>query len=83
MMPTLYSGNVVLVAAARPIIVGDMVLARHPYRASVVILKRVSEITDDGKLHLLGDNLAESTDSRAFGTVSVELIIGRVDSRLK
>ena len=63
--------------------VGDIILAEHPYKSSVKIIKRIAEIESDGKLQLIGDNPAQSTDSRTFGAVSIESIVGRVVCRLK
>ena len=83
MLPTLADGAKVLVDPKGYIVTGDVVLAEHPYKTGVKIVKRVSEIADDGRLTLSGDNPAESTDSRAFGTVSLESIIGKVTSKLK
>ena len=83
MTPTLSDGDRVLVDEKAYITIGDIVLAKHPYKSDVKIVKRVSEIADDGRLTLSGDNPAESTDSRAFGTVSLESIIGKVTSILK
>ncbi len=83
MAPTLTNGDVVLVKPGSKVTIGDIVLAAHPYRSSVNILKRVAAIGSDGALTLTGDNAAVSTDSRAFGSVSVESCIGRVVCRLK
>lgn len=83
MTPTLISGEVVLVRNMEKYIVGDIVLADHPYKTSVTVIKRIAHIDSDGALHLIGDNSAESTDSRTFGAVSIESIIGKVVCRLK
>ena len=81
MAPTLKDGDTVLVRPRADINVGDIVLADHPYRSSVTILKRVARIAD-GRVTLAGDNEAASTDSRTFGPVSIKSIIGRVECRL-
>lgn len=83
MVPTLADGDKVLVDEKGYISIGDIVLAKHPYKTDVKIVKRVSYIADDGRLTLTGDNPATSTDSRSFGTVSLESIIGKVTSKLK
>ena len=83
MAPALKSGAVVLIHRHAKIKSGDLVLAKHPYKSSVSILKRVAEIEPDGGLVLIGDNSLESTDSRTFGAVSIESIIGPVICRLK
>ena len=83
MLPTLTDGDRVLVANHVNIEVGDVVLAKHPYKMSVKIVKRISSVGDDGRLTLIGDNPDTSTDSRAFGTVSLESVIGKVTSKLR
>lgn len=83
MAPTLSGGDVVLVERCSTVKIGDIVLAQHPYKISVKILKRVAAIGEDGALTLTGDNATASTDSRTFGAVSVESCIGRVVCRLK
>jgi nickel-type superoxide dismutase maturation protease len=86
MRPTLSPGDHVLVdpCAYRRHSpgVGDLVLARHPYRRDVEMVKRVAASLPDGRYLLAGDNPAESTDSRTLGTVSGRLIRGRVVLRL-
>lgn len=83
MLPTLNDGDVVLIDPTNDISRGDIVVAQHPYKQSVKVLKRVSDIDADGRFHLTGDNPAESTDSRAFGTVSLEYVYGKAVCRLK
>jgi nickel-type superoxide dismutase maturation protease len=83
MSPTLNDGDTVLVDPKGDINPGDIVLADHPYKTSVTILKRVINIDADGGVTLVGDNNAGSTDSRTFGPVSIKSIVGRVECRLK
>ena len=58
MRPTLEPGDFVLVNERalndKTPAVGDLVLARHPFR-DLLIVKRVSQV-DDGRLSLRGDN---------------------------
>ena len=86
MAPLLQPGDEVLVdpraykqAAPR---VGDIVVSRHPYRADVRLVKRITAILKDGRCLLEGDNPSESTDSRSFGAVTPQQILGRVISRV-
>lgn len=57
--------------------VGDIVLARHPARRGVRMIKRVTEATDEDGYVLLGDNAEESTDSRTLGPFRRGDIVGR------
>lgn len=81
MLPTLAPNDEVLVALGRTVAVGDIVLARHPYRSDVHLLKRVGRVDAEGRLELIGDNPSESTDSRSFGLVSIDHVLGLVTSR--
>ena len=83
MLPTLKSGDAVLINKSAQPAVGNVVLAYHPFKLSVKIVKRVSDVGDDGSLTLAGDNPSESTDSRSFGTISARSVIGKVTCRLK
>ena len=82
MWPTLNEGDTVLVKPTRTAREGDIVLAKHPYKSSVKMVKRVAEILPDGALILKGDNPVESTDSRNFGSISKKDVVGRVVCRL-
>ena len=64
--------------------VDDIVVAQHPHRNSLTIVKRVREIREDGACFLIGDNSfpLESTDSHSYGFVASELILGQVTSGL-
>ena len=84
MRPTLVEGALVVVCACgtdrvRP---GDIVVARHPYRG-VHVVKRVAAVGAQGRLWLVGDAGDGSTDSRAFGAVSPERLVGRVTAVLR
>ncbi|HEV8574550.1 MAG TPA: nickel-type superoxide dismutase maturation protease, partial [Dehalococcoidia bacterium] len=58
---------------------GDIVLARHPGRPGVRMIKRVAERDGVGgaEYWLLGDNEGESTDSRTLGAFRRRDIVGR------
>ncbi|MFQ6044377.1 MAG: nickel-type superoxide dismutase maturation protease [Candidatus Poribacteria bacterium] len=85
MVPLLKPGDEVLVnpRAYRRVLPksGDIVVARHPYRKDLRLVKRVAEVFPDGRCFIKGDNPSESTDSRSFGTVTPEKILGQVTSR--
>jgi nickel-type superoxide dismutase maturation protease len=82
MLPTLKNGGEVLVKTGEKLQIGDIVIANHPFKKSVVIIKRIEKISTSGKLFLVGDNPSESTDSRSFGEISAESIIGKVVCKL-
>lgn len=84
MLPTLSPGEDVLVIPVETqtkISPGDIVICRHPLKRDIRMVKRVSEIFYDGGCYVLSDNTSEGSDSRSFGVVDRELIIGRVTSR--
>ena len=83
MMPTLDEDDVVLVKHSRRVRIGDVVLAQHPYKQSVKVLKRIAEVDDQGRYILTGDNPEESTDSRTFGSIGAADILGKVIGRLR
>lgn len=83
MSPTLVDRDLVLINPTAPAKTGDIVLAAHPYKRSVKILKRLTGFTDDGEMILNGDNPNDSTDSRTFGSVPRSNLIGVVTSRLR
>lgn len=85
MAPTLVSGDEVLIDPRayrhRAPAAGDVVVCLHPYQRDVRIVKRVARV-EDGRCTLTGDQPDESTDSRSFGTVAFDRILGRVTARL-
>ncbi len=85
MMPLLEPGDEVLVdpRAYRdsPPQVGEIVLAQHPFQPELKMVKRVASILEDGGCYLAGDNSLESSDSRSFGPVPPDRILGRVTGR--
>jgi nickel-type superoxide dismutase maturation protease len=83
MLPALKDGDAILIDPRGDLAEGDIVFANHPLQKSVKILKRVKNFTENGDLYLVGDNLKESTDSRAFGAVPLKYVIGKATCRLK
>lgn len=85
MLPVLKPGDRVFIdpSATAEFREGDIVLARHPFKQSVKIIKRIREITPEGRFFLVGDNLPESTDSRSFGAISRKDILGKAVCRQK
>jgi nickel-type superoxide dismutase maturation protease len=56
---------------------GDVVILRDPAEPGRLLLKRVSGRTYSGHIYVLGDNERESRDSRHFGAIPLQLILGR------
>lgn len=82
MAPALNPGDWIAVDIAayssRPPRRGHVVLARDPRDSQRTLVKRVGSVDIHGDTWLLGDNAASSTDSRTFGTVAPDAIVGRV-----
>lgn len=82
MTPTVSEGERVLVSRAsywfRSPRAGDLVVVRDPREPERLLLKRLDRRERDGAWLVLGDNADASTDSRAFGPVTRDAILGRV-----
>ena len=84
MQPTLEPGDRVLVRrlGRKPApSLESVVVTWHPQRSKLRLIKRLKSVEETG-LWLLGDNPAESTDSRQLGAVPSNLLIGEVVGRL-
>lgn len=82
MAPAFCDGDQVFVARLRThdtLAVGDVVVARHPFQ-KMLIIKRVEAIHDQ-RVTLAGSN-PQSSDSRSFGDVTCDRILGRVTIHL-
>ena len=85
MLPLLQPGDEVLVD--RRAYLGslpsleDIVVVSSPHRPQMRLIKRVVAIDERANCFVQGDNQAQSTDSRMFGWVAPQLILGRVTSR--
>lgn len=82
MSPTLEPGDWLLVDADAYVktvpAVGDLVLVPDPREASRLLVKRLAEVHEDGReLFVTGDAHDRSTDSRAFGSVTIDAVEGR------
>lgn len=86
MRPTLEPGDYVFVNEwayrFRPPTPGDLVVVRDPENPARFLVKRVSEATGATNVELVGDNRELSRDSREFGPVPLERIVGKVWLRL-
>ena len=78
MIPTLAPGERLLVRLDGPIVIGDIVVFK---RDSQFDVKRVLRIESDG-VFVQGDNDLVSTDSRSYGLIPFEDVLGTVIYRL-
>ena len=87
MRPTLEPGDYVLVNRwayrFRTPAPGDLVVTVDPEVPTRFLVKRVTEASRPHEVRLLGDNEAMSRDSRTFGPVDLDRIVGKVWLRLK
>lgn len=63
-------------------VAGDIVATNNPVTGNAIIKRVISALPGlaprEPSLFIMGDNAAESLDSRSFGLVPVESVIGRV-----
>ena len=81
MLPNYKEGDYLLINKLSKIKKGNAVVLKHP-KTNELILKRVSKIKD-GRYYVTGDNKKQSTDSRHFGAVERNSIIGKVLFHIK
>ncbi|HTX29236.1 MAG TPA: nickel-type superoxide dismutase maturation protease [Streptosporangiaceae bacterium] len=81
MEPGLRPGDWLLVRRTRRISPGQIVLARHPDRPDMLIVKRAARRVDGGWWLESDNQEAAAVDSRRFGPVPEALIEGRVRLR--
>lgn len=80
MEPGLVDGDFVLAAritADMELMVGDLVVARHPHQPDLQIIKRVSRL-DEAMVWIASDNPDQGTDSRQWGPVDNSHITAKV-----
>jgi nickel-type superoxide dismutase maturation protease len=82
MYPTLRHGDLLLVRYGAEPRAGDVAVLRHPFRQELLIVKRLAGRRESG-WWVLGDNPAAEGDSRSFGAVPRELLLGRVLGRYR
>jgi len=75
MAPSLREGACILVSIWGQIRLGDVVVFQHPSTGRDSV-KRVIHISRDGYF-VEGDNLTRSTDSRDFGLISRNSVVGK------
>lgn len=82
MEPAMASGEWWLVIRYRRYRLGQVVALRHPDRDDLLLVKRIVRQEPSG-YWVEGDNPSMSQDSRAFGIVPAERIIGRLVLRYR
>lgn len=82
MSPLLREGDEVLHRLDGVFDIGDVVVAHHPFKRDVMLIKQAVASDDHDRVRLVGTNPGQSTDSRSFGAVPRAAIVGRVTCRL-
>ena len=84
MLPTLQPGEEILLNpyAYRKSLprVDEIAVLAHPYYPDTIVVKRIVALDRDGRCFLLGDNQPESTDSRHWGGINYQDLLGRATS---
>jgi len=78
MVPTLAPGERLLVRYDGPIVLGDIVVFKH---ADQIDVKRIEHIETAG-LFVLGDNDLVSNDSRSYGLIAHQDVLGTIVMRI-
>ena len=80
MLPTISSGTTVLISSLPYFFtspkINDIVLVEDP-RTKRPLLKRITNVSPS-EYFVTGDNMEQSTDSRHFGAVARQHILGKV-----
>ncbi len=76
MEPSLKENDYLIMLRTRKFRVGDIIVLVHPYK-DFKIVKRVSGVSKK-ECFVTGDNKNVSEDSRSFGAVSLDNVIGRI-----
>ena len=82
MEETISEGDLITYKKINPkklgLVVGDIVVFSHPKIENKLIIKRIYKIHQN-KFDLRGDNSLSSTDSREWGLIELDLIVGKVE----
>lgn len=77
MLPTFRPGDRLVACRGVPLRAGRVVALRDPRGGSRLLVKRIASVSEAG-IDVRGDNTAASTDSRTFGPVRSDRIVGTV-----
>ncbi len=81
MSPLFLDGDILNVDSSayedKEVLAGDVIVFNHPFIKDFIMIKKVKEIIDS-RYFVIGINESKSTDSRHFGTIKKESIIGKV-----
>lgn len=84
MSPSFESGDYILVSGLPYIFggpkKGDVIVFKH---SGEYLVKRVARVTKRNTYFVVGDNKTDSIDSRRFGPIKSEQLIGKVVIRIK
>lgn len=80
MMPTFVAKDYLFVFKSRSVKYGDYVVFCDPRDGNRRLLKKVSRVRT-AEIFVEGLNKKQSTDSRIFGSISKDLIVGKVFMR--
>ena len=88
MWPTFRNGDVLFfhpLDENDALVPGDVVLAHHPLKAKVLVVKRVHRILKSGDVFLVGDqpDPTATEDSHNFGPVRKRSVLGRWTGEVK
>ncbi|HEY2640088.1 MAG TPA: nickel-type superoxide dismutase maturation protease [Streptosporangiaceae bacterium] len=83
MVPTVYPGDWLLVWRGGRIRPGQLVVARHPGKPDLLLIKRAARKLQNGWWLESDSTAAGMVDSRVFGPVPPEFIEGRVVGRYR
>jgi len=86
MEPTILEGDIIIYRPVKSqdeeIVQGSLIVINHPLKENIFLIKRVHFVNDDS-LDVRGDNQKESTDSRQFGLINKNQLVGTVEIILR